>query len=251
MIWDETTDQAVIVMLTQVSEQGREKCYQYFPLDDKAGTSQLEIDDEEHPNRKGTIKFLESNYDEASKSTMRKLLLTFGEEKKTIWHMLFCGWPDFLVPADADKAALIQLIKHSAAQSKKIPKNPRIIHCSAGVGRSGTFIALENLLAQLESGAIAKAKDSEDLIFETVHRLREQRMMMVQGDAQYQFLYDVLREQFLHATTGTHGHHHSNNNIKGEPSPKAQRLTIHGGASGGGGVSGSVMALNQGKAPRP
>lgn len=245
MIWQQTTDQAVIVMLTQVVEQGREKCYQYFPLDDNPGTSQLEIDDDEHPHHKGTIKFLESTCDEASKSTIRKLLLTFGEEKKTIWHMLFCGWPDFQVPADADRSALIQLIKHSAAQNKKVPRNPRIIHCSAGVGRSGTFIALENLLAQLESGAIARVKDDEDPVFETVHRLREQRMMMVQGDAQYQFLYDVLREHFVHAAARIYAAHHGSN--KGEPPPKAQRMTIYDGASGGGGG----VALNQGKAPHP
>jgi protein-tyrosine phosphatase len=59
------------------------------------------------------------------------------------------------------------------------------------VGRSGTFIALGHLLGELDAGTVADVKDGEDMVFDTVNKLREQRMMMVQSDAQYLFLYEV------------------------------------------------------------
>ena len=195
MIWQETKEVAVIVMLTQTAESGREKCSQYFPLDADVGEYEIEPLDETNPASSGSVRFLESVMDEPSRTTIRKLLLTIGDETRIVWHLLFCGWLDFAIPEGEDQAGLLELLKISA-QKNYAPNNPRIIHCSAGVGRSGTFIALEYLLAQLESGTMVEANDEEDMIFDVVNRLREQRMTMVQSDAQYHFLYQVLLEQF-------------------------------------------------------
>lgn len=70
-------------------------------------------------------------------------------------------------------------------------------HCigSAGVGRSGTFITLDYFLREIEAGSI-RQDENKDLVFETVNQLREQRMYMVQSQVQFQFIYQVLREQF-------------------------------------------------------
>lgn len=194
MIWHQTSDVAVIVMLTQTAEGGREKCYQYFPLDDQTEAILIDPLEGTEPAAPGNVQLSEVYFDEASKSTVRKLLMTFGGESKVVWHMLFSGWPDFEVPQNEDRAALFQLLRLSAEKNAD-PSNPRIIHCSAGVGRSGSFIALEYLLAQIQSGAIAEAKDEEDPIYDVVNHLREQRMTMVQSDIQYAFLYEVVREQ--------------------------------------------------------
>lgn len=70
------------------------------------------------------------------------------------------------------------------------------VHCSAGVGRSGTYITLDYLLKEIESGNI-KADEAEDPVYETVNTLREQRMFMVQSEPQYHFIYDVLKEKFV------------------------------------------------------
>ncbi|KAL8690550.1 MAG: hypothetical protein Q9218_004027 [Villophora microphyllina] len=194
MVWHQTTDVAVIVMLTQTAEGGREKCYQYFPLDEQTGDIQVDPIERTESALTGTVSLTESHFDEASKSTVRKLLISFGEESKVVWHILFSGWPDFEVPQKDDRAALFELLKLSAEKNTDL-SNARIVHCSAGVGRSGSFIALEYLLDQIRSGAIAEVNDGEDPIFEVVNRLREQRMTMVQSDAQFAFLYDVIREQ--------------------------------------------------------
>jgi protein-tyrosine phosphatase len=79
---------------------------------------------------------------------------------------------------------------------------PRIVHCSAGVGRSGTFIALDYLLHLLHTGELDHLPDDKDPIVELVDSLRQQRMMMVQGEGQFMFLYHVLREHWLARANG-------------------------------------------------
>lgn len=160
-----------------------------------SGEFRIEPLDDADESTAGHVICEETVLEENSRTTVRKLLLNIGKETRTVWHLLFCGWPDFSVPEGQDRAGLLELLRLSM-EKNSVPNNPRIIHCSAGVGRSGTFIALEYLLAQLKSGAVAEAKDGEDMIYDVVNRLREQRMTMVQSDAQYLFLHQVLREQF-------------------------------------------------------
>lgn len=194
MIWQETTDVAVIVMLTQTHDGTTEKCFQYFPLNFEVGSLKVEPLDRASDTPEGSVTFLECHMDVDSRTEIRKLSLSFGAETKDVWHFLFSGWPDFAIPEDSNRTALLELLK-LCAEKNTSPSNPRIIHCSAGVGRSGTFIALEYLLAQVDSGAILDAKDGDDMIYDVVNRLREQRMLMVQMEGQYQFLYEVIRDQ--------------------------------------------------------
>ena len=216
MVWHETANPAVIVMLTQVFEAGRPKCHQYFPVDEEHDT--ITMTDVE-PFTDGipvTLKLADLTFDTASKSTVRKLILTVGSEQKVIWHLLWTKWPDFSVPQGEDREALLELIKLSATKSTVV-QNPRIIHCSAGVGRSGTFITLDHLLKEIDSGAItqqqnasadgnADGNDTErDVVFDTVNHLREQRVMMVQSEVQFMFVYEVLREQMEKKIGGMSG----------------------------------------------
>ena len=230
MVRHETGEIAVIVMLTPTEESGREKCFQYFPLDAESSPMTIHASGHEDDTVEGELSVAEILPTSSSNTTIRKLHLRFGEETKVVWHLLFTAFPDFGVPEDEDRAELLDLIRISAEKNPD-PKNPRIIHCSAGVGRSGTFIALEYLLARLQSGAVAEADDGEDMVQDVVHRLREQRMMMVQMDTQYQFLYDVLREEFEKKLAIEMA-------SSGQPSPKMRKLasgikasTLHEGSS--------------------
>ena len=70
------------------------------------------------------------------------------------------------------------------------------------MGRVETLIALEHLLAQVSSGAILNAKESEDPVYDVVNHVREQGMLMVQSEPQYQLFYDVTFEQLKERFSG-------------------------------------------------
>ena len=216
MVWQETTDVAVIIMLTQTHDGAMEKCYQYFPLNTEAGSYDVEPIDISQGTPAGSVTFDETVSDFSSSIELRRLSFRMGEETKDVWHFLFSGWPDHAVPENGERAALLELFRLSA-EKNSVPSNPRIVHCSAGVGRSGTFIALEHLLAQVESGEIAETEDSTDLVYDTVNRLREQRVLMVQTESQYQFLYEVTREQYHQSQIALRSSKHI--------SPKLQKLS--------------------------
>lgn len=74
-------------------------------------------------------------------------------EEKVVWHFLYKKWPDFGVPALEDLDSFFTLMRLSR-QKNANPYNPRIVHCSAGVGRSGTFIALEHLMREMDAGVL-------------------------------------------------------------------------------------------------
>ncbi|KAL4764402.1 tyrosine protein phosphatase PTP1 [Aspergillus foveolatus] len=206
MVFHETGEVAVVVMLTQTMEAGREKCSQYFPLEIENPTMYLRQDnsnpymeseqqESEGGDVLGHITLLESTWDPECRSEIRQLQLTLGSDSKTVWHFLFAGWADYSKPVGEDRDALLHLIKLSASKASS-PQNPRIVHCSAGVGRTGTFIALDHLLQELESGQLLKVTDEDtDPVFEAVNLMREQRMMMVYNEMQLIFIYEVLREQ--------------------------------------------------------
>lgn len=78
------------------------------------------------------------------------------------------------------------------------------MHCSAGIGRSGTFIALDWLIQELEEGSLDEPIDDEDPIVRVVEMLRDQRPMMVQSKQQFVFIYDTLRERWRERWINTH-----------------------------------------------
>ncbi|KAF2470282.1 tyrosine-protein phosphatase 2 [Lindgomyces ingoldianus] len=198
MIWHETKSPAVVVMLTQTHESGREKCHPYYPQSPSSPTLALNQSDEFEDGFAHIVTLKDLTVHEEASAQIRELEMSDedGSETRTIWHFLFGGWPDFLVPEGYNRTALLNLIKLSREKNANNAENPRIVHCSAGVGRSGTFIALDWLLQELEEGTLDNLEDDEDPIVAIVDMLRQQRMMMVQGEAQFSFLYDVMRERW-------------------------------------------------------
>lgn len=231
MLAAEISSPAVIVMLTQTHEAGREKCFAYFPSTTEAPLQLTADPSEESDGFEGSVTLVSSEEHVECRSTIRKLLLKTKTNESDwhemdVYHCLFGGWPDFSIPEGENRDAMLKLISLSCqlnsapsppstscfaqldqatdteakAQSVDLPPpsyNPRIVHCSAGVGRSGTFIALDYLFAQLQHGGLDDVPDHEDPIVKAVDKMRQQRMMMVQSEAQFIFLYEVLRSALL------------------------------------------------------
>jgi protein-tyrosine phosphatase len=118
------------------------------------------------------------------------------DEEKPIWHFLYPSWPDFSA-LDEENLSSLMLLMSLSREKNTNADNPRVIHCSAGVGRTGTFVALEFLIGELQRGAWQGGDKTgsidHDPVFDTVNRLRMQRRTMVQSAEQYAFLYAVLR----------------------------------------------------------
>ncbi|KAM3084573.1 hypothetical protein ACMFMG_001325 [Clarireedia jacksonii] len=117
-------------------------------------------------------------------------------EERTIHHFLFLNWPDNDIPqSPEDIQSLLTLLEVSRIANNHSTA-PRIIHCSAGVGRTGTFIALDHLSRELEQGQLDNLGKDDDPVFDTVKRLRDQRMLMVHRVSQYLMVYSVMREKW-------------------------------------------------------
>ncbi|KAF4636051.1 hypothetical protein G7Y89_g2024 [Cudoniella acicularis] len=210
MVWHElatpyNSSPAIVIMLSPTHGPSpddptkvMEKCFPYFPSED---TPEIVINetDELGDDFKGTVKFVSREPGiPGTKIEVRQFAMTVeGEDdEKPIWHYLYPNWPDFGALEEENVASILALMEISRKANGR-GENPRLVHCSAGVGRTGTFVALEFLIGELLGGSwegwdVDHAH--QDPVFETVNQLREQRKTMVQAYEQYGFLYEVLRK---------------------------------------------------------
>ncbi|KAF2966353.1 hypothetical protein GQX73_g7241 [Xylaria multiplex] len=193
----------VIVMLTDIYENYMEKCYPYFP-GSVTQIQEIEVGetDEFGDGFRARVECVSQEERQDGAIQMRKMNLHVdGRGDITVWHLMYRRWPDFGVPKVEDYESFFELMKLSRELNSST-NNPRIIHCSAGVGRTGTFIALETLMREVDEGAMDDLdptlnEEEHDLVFKTVNLLREQRRTMVQAESQYGLIYKVLRRQWL------------------------------------------------------
>ncbi len=147
-----------------------------------------------------TVTLLSSWYDQETRCEVRQLRVVIGQQSQSIIHYMYDGWPDGGKPEDEDRNALLRLMRVSRDMAGD---SARIVHDSGGIGRSGTFMALDFLLEMLGLLQLSKNRpldleeDARDLVAETVDQLRNQRMMMVMNVMQLGFIYEVLRDEFV------------------------------------------------------
>lgn len=164
----------VIVMLAQFYEQKREKCYKYFPNDHE----QMEIEDIQI--RCST----ELNYGFYRE---RHILVQTDSKKLNVIHLQFMNWPDFGCPSGTENMLNFCLLVRKFIDEYN---TKAIMHCSAGVGRTGTLIAIDILLQTI-------ACNGDLDIFNTVLNLRKQRKNMVQTEAQYMYIHTCINDAIL------------------------------------------------------
>ncbi|KAI5102513.1 tyrosine-protein phosphatase non-receptor type 21 isoform X1 [Silurus meridionalis] len=185
MVWEHGV--AIIAMVTAEEEGGREKSFRYWP---RLGSRHNTVT---YGRFKITTRFRTDSGCYATTGLKIKHLLT-GQER-TVWHLQYTDWPDHGCPEDfkgflAYLEEIQSVRRHTNSTSD--PKNtnpPVLVHCSAGVGRSGVVILSEIMVACLEHNEMLDVPTVLNL-------LRQQRMLMVQTVSQYTFIYKVLI-QFL------------------------------------------------------
>ncbi|XP_033886693.2 receptor-type tyrosine-protein phosphatase epsilon-like isoform X2 [Acipenser ruthenus] len=171
MVWEWKSHS--IVMLTELQEREQDKCFQYWPSEGSVthGDWTVEI--------KGDAR--------CDTCSVRDFMLSFSPEKQTrlVRQFHFHGWPEIGIPADGK--GMIDIIAAVQKQQQQSGNHPIIVHCSAGAGRTGTFVALSNILERVKAEGLLD-------VFQTVKSLRMQRPHMVQTLEQYDFCYRVVQD---------------------------------------------------------
>ncbi|NWQ80107.1 PTPRO phosphatase, partial [Columbina picui] len=162
----------IIVMLTQCNEKRRVKCDHYWPFT-------------EDPVAYGDITVEMLLEEEHTDWVYRNFRISYADEVQDVMHFNYTAWPDHGVPTTNAAESILQFVQMVRQKSAK-SKGPMIIHCSAGVGRTGTFIALDRLLQHI--------RDHEFVdILGLVSDMRSYRMSMVQTEEQYIFIHQCVQ----------------------------------------------------------
>ncbi|KRT79393.1 hypothetical protein AMK59_8201, partial [Oryctes borbonicus] len=144
---------AVIVMVAQFVEQSKQKCFKYFPEKEEIMSVGRDI------NVKCTNEINLNDY------INRTLLVEKGGEQMTVRHLQYILWPDFGCPTDT--TSMLEF-REVVRKHIEMSKSKAVVHCSAGVGRTGTLIAIDILLQKIDNS------DDDINVFTTVLDLRKQ-----------------------------------------------------------------------------
>ncbi|XP_034522935.1 receptor-type tyrosine-protein phosphatase V-like isoform X4 [Ailuropoda melanoleuca] len=183
LVWEQQVH--IIVMLTVGMENGRVLCEHYWPSDPTPIT---------HGHI--TVHLLaEEPEDEWTKREFQLQHVAQPQRRRRVKQLQFTTWPDHSIPeAPGSLLAFVELVQEQARATQGA--GPVLVHCSAGVGRTGTFVALSRLLRQLEE---EQAVD----VFNAVYALRLYRPLMIQTPSQYIFLHSCLLNKILEGPSDT------------------------------------------------
>ncbi|VDK82845.1 unnamed protein product [Litomosoides sigmodontis] len=157
MVWQENVE--LIIMLCRTLEEKRSKCAQYWPLNQGQKRS---TDPDVH---------------------CTALLLTYRGTRRLLAHYQWVSWPDRFVPNQLT-------VPYTLLSSARARKTPTIIHCSAGIGRTGTLVVLELLSRTLLSCRLPVVTD-------IIWSVRSQRSRAVQNEEQYLYIHYLTIQRLV------------------------------------------------------
>ncbi|KAB1279995.1 Tyrosine-protein phosphatase non-receptor type 3 [Camelus dromedarius] len=174
VVWDQKL--SLIVMLTTLTERGRTKCHQYWP-------------DPPDVMEHGSFHIRCQSEDCTIAYVFREMLVTNTKvsgarmtgEEHTVTHLQYVAWPDHGVPDDSSD--FLEFVNY--VRSLRVDGEPILVHCSAGIGRTGVLVTMETAMCLIERNLPVYPLD-------IVRKMRDQRAMMVQTSSQYKFVCEAI-----------------------------------------------------------
>uniref|UniRef100_A0A224Z7L8 protein-tyrosine-phosphatase n=1 Tax=Rhipicephalus zambeziensis TaxID=60191 RepID=A0A224Z7L8_9ACAR len=167
MVWQEGS--CKIIMLTNLKEQEKTKCEQYWP---------------ETSQKYGKFVVTLMKTDTQVDFVVREFEISLENKTRTVIQFHFTTWPDHGVPLYPD--ALLPFLRR-IWDFQPHDDHPIIVHCSGGIGRTGTLILVDSMLSQAEA-------EGEVNLVAHLHAMRQSRVNLVESLEQYIFAYMALVE---------------------------------------------------------
>lgn len=168
VVWDHRL--SLIIMLTTLTERGRTKCHHYWP-------------DPPEIMEYGNFRVKCQSEDCTIAYVFREMVITNieTEEEHTVTHLQYVAWPDHGVPDESTD--FLEFVTY--VRSKRVENEPVLVHCSAGIGRTGVLVAMETAMCLIERNEPVYPLD-------IVRKMRDHRAMMVQTSSQYKFVCEAI-----------------------------------------------------------
>jgi len=173
MVWEQQS--SIIVMLTTKVERGRVKCHQYWPelyeTSDYNGVQVTCVKEE-----------MSASFAFREFTVVSTQAGNHNNEERHIRQMQYISWPDHGTPEEsADFLDFVMRVR----QDRSGMVEPTVVHCSAGIGRTGVLITMETAMCLIESNQPVYPLD-------IVRQMRDQRAMLIQTSSQYKFVCEAI-----------------------------------------------------------
>ena len=167
----------IIIMLCKEFEGGREKCARYWDYNIKMENYTIMLKSEENKDQ----------------YIIRDILLrNKNNQERIIKQIHYTGWPDHGVP-DIQNGKVFDVFSEIIEKTDQYKGDgPIVVHCSAGVGRTGTYISMYYLEKEIKKQIKDKVEEIKFSIFNLVRKLKEMRLYLVQTCEQYLFIYQFV-----------------------------------------------------------